>query len=201
MPKPALLRLIKRWRRYERRGDLRLVLLVTRGIYVLYRLKHGRYEVVYIGVAGVSKSAEERNSQSSPKSRQKPERLDSLLFFEVHDNVLREEILEIESLLLGIFRDDSRIGEQAEEFREAIPTAQESCLGRCLQKESRCLTIGLRRTLKSAPLTQNVRLSWNYFFSANILALAASPISRSASSCSSSLSSTKLFAAWLIFCT
>jgi len=30
-------------------------------------------------------------------------------YFEVHDNVTKEEILELEALLLGIFSDDGRI--------------------------------------------------------------------------------------------
>lgn len=37
MPKQSLLRLIKRWRRYEPRGDWKYVAPVTRGIYVLYK--------------------------------------------------------------------------------------------------------------------------------------------------------------------
>jgi len=101
--------LIKRWRRYERRGDWRFVLPVTRGIYVLYRLKHGRYEVVYIGVAGVSKvptTGIGGRLKSHDKNRKD---WSHYSFFEVHDNVFREEILELESLLLGIFRHDSRI--------------------------------------------------------------------------------------------
>jgi len=33
----------------------------------------------------------------------------TISFFEVHDNIFREEILELESLLLRIFRHDSRV--------------------------------------------------------------------------------------------
>jgi len=109
LPKPALLRLIKRWRRCERRGDLRFVLPVTRGIYVLYRLKDGRYEVVYIGVAGVSKVPRSGIASRLRNHDKNREDWTHYSFFEVHDNVSREEILELESLLLGIFRHDSRI--------------------------------------------------------------------------------------------
>ena len=109
MPKPALLRLIKRWRRYERRGDLRFVLSVTRGVYVLYRLKHGRYEVVYIGAAGVSKAPRTGIAGRLKNHHKNRKGWTHYSFFEVHDNISREEILELESLLLAIFRHDSRI--------------------------------------------------------------------------------------------
>jgi hypothetical protein len=110
LPKPALLRLIKRWRRYERRQDLRFVLPVTRGLYVLYRLRRGgEYEVVYIGVAGVSKTPKSGIGSRLRSHHKNRKDWTHYSFFEVHDNVSREEILELESLLLGIFRHDSRI--------------------------------------------------------------------------------------------
>ena len=109
MPKQSLLRLIKRWRRYERRGDWRFLLPITRGVYVLHRKNGQGYEVVYIGVAGVSKAPKSgiggrlRNHDKNRKD------WTHYSFFEVHDNISREEILELESLLLAIFRHDSRI--------------------------------------------------------------------------------------------
>jgi hypothetical protein len=44
MPRQSPLRLIKRWRRYEPRGDWKYLLPVTRGIYVLYK-EHGSQAV------------------------------------------------------------------------------------------------------------------------------------------------------------
>jgi hypothetical protein len=49
MPLQSPLRIIKRWRRYGQRGDLRFVPRITRGVYVLYLLKRGKYRFVYIG--------------------------------------------------------------------------------------------------------------------------------------------------------
>jgi hypothetical protein len=85
------------------------VLPVTRGIYVLYRRKNRKYEVIYIGVAGISKVP--RSGIASRLRSHHKNRKDwtHYSFFEVHDNVSRDEILELESLLLGIFRHDSRI--------------------------------------------------------------------------------------------
>ena len=54
MPRQALLRTIKRWKRYEPRASWNKVAKNTRGLYVLYRQRDGEtYEVKYIGV-GVS---------------------------------------------------------------------------------------------------------------------------------------------------
>ncbi len=109
MPQQSLLRIIKRWRRYERRGDWCFVLPVTRGVYVLYRHQRGGYEVVYIGVAGLSKDPKSGIASRLRNHHKSRKDWTHYSFFEVHDNVSREEILELESLLLAIFRHDSRI--------------------------------------------------------------------------------------------
>jgi hypothetical protein len=88
---------------------LRFVPPVTRGIYVPYRLEHGKYDVVYIGVAGVSKVPRSGIASRLRSHHKNRKHWTHYSFFEVHDNVSREEILELESLLLGIFRHDSRI--------------------------------------------------------------------------------------------
>ncbi len=115
MPKQAPLRLIKRCRLYLKRGDWKESVPITRGIYVLYRqgtpsgTKKKVFEVVYIGVGGIAKSAKSgvrhriRNHEET-----KPE-WTHYSFFEVHDNVSREEILELEALFLQIFRHDPQI--------------------------------------------------------------------------------------------
>ena len=59
MPQQAPLRLIKRCRLYERRGNWKPIPPVTRGLYVLYREGSvgtgGKpiFEVAYIGVGGL----------------------------------------------------------------------------------------------------------------------------------------------------
>lgn len=66
MPKQAPLRIIKRWRRYQRRGEWTYLRPITRGVYVLYneqnhslsnKHKQRIVHVAYIGVAGVAKEA------------------------------------------------------------------------------------------------------------------------------------------------
>jgi hypothetical protein len=109
MPRQAPLRTIKRWKRYEPRNNWRLVPKNTRGLYVLYRQRGSDYEVRYIGVAGISPSGgggiRSRIKIHSAKKRG----WTHFSLFEVHDNILKEEIRELEALLLGIFRHDSRI--------------------------------------------------------------------------------------------
>lgn len=110
MPKQSLLRLIKRWRRYEPRGKWDRVPRRTRGLYVLYRKgSSGEYEAVYIGVAGIGKSGGGgiRGRLKSHHANRKD--WTDYSMFEVHDNVSREEIRELEALLLAIFRHDPRI--------------------------------------------------------------------------------------------
>lgn len=110
MPKQSPLRLIKRWRRYEQRGQCDFLLPVTRGVYVLYRRTREGYEVVYIGVGGVRKDPKSGIGGRVRKHEKSRKHWSHYSFFEVHDNVSREEILELESFLLAIFRHDSRIG-------------------------------------------------------------------------------------------
>ena len=110
MPNQSLLRLIKRWKRYELRVNWRRIPPNTRGVYVLYKNKRSdEYEVVYIGVAGLGKTGGGgvRGRLKSHNARIKDWSHFSL--FEVHDNVTRDEIRELEALLLGIFRHDLRI--------------------------------------------------------------------------------------------
>ncbi len=110
MPKQSLLRLIKRWRRYEQRGDWKYLRPITRGVYVLYKQDGKKiFRVIYIGVAGI---AEEPKSGIGGRLRQHDKEKSGWThysFFEVHDNISREEILEFESLLLAVFRHDPRI--------------------------------------------------------------------------------------------
>ena len=82
----------------------------TRGLYVLYS-KHGpsKFKVYYIGVAGLGRSGGGGIRARLKSHHQRKPDWTHFSVFEVHDNISREEIRELESLLLGIFRDDSRI--------------------------------------------------------------------------------------------
>jgi hypothetical protein len=117
MPKQSPLRLVKGCRLYERRGDWGPIPPVARGLYVLYKTRLGAngrqriFKVTYIGVGGISKTAKSGiggRIKGHHKSKSKSA-WSHYSFFEVHDNVSREEILELEGLLLHIFRDDPRI--------------------------------------------------------------------------------------------
>jgi hypothetical protein len=110
MPQQAPHRTIKRWLRYQTRSQWRFIPRNTRGLYVLYRKRGAdRYETFYIGVAGLGATGGGgiRARLKSHDSR-KPE-WTHFSMFEVHDNVTRDEIRDLESLLLGIFRHDDRI--------------------------------------------------------------------------------------------
>jgi hypothetical protein len=115
MPKQAPLRIVKRCRFYLARGEWKKIPHVTRGIYVLYKKKPQRgnektYEVFYIGAAGVSKNGKS-GIRGRIKNHDKTKKAGwtHYSFFEVHDNVSHEEILELEGLFLHIFGHDPRV--------------------------------------------------------------------------------------------
>lgn len=114
MPKQAPLRLVKRCRLYARRSEWKRIPHITRGIYILYmqrpqRLGKKVYEVFYIGVGGVAKKSNSGIRARIKSHNKTKDRWTHFSFFEVHDNVSREEILEIEGLFLRIFRHDRRV--------------------------------------------------------------------------------------------
>jgi hypothetical protein len=110
MPHQSLLRLIKRWKRYELRENWIAVPRQTRGVYVLYKKGVGEsYNVVYIGVAGISPSGKGGTRWRLKMHDARKSDWTHFSLFEVHDNITRDEIREIEALLLGIFRHDPRI--------------------------------------------------------------------------------------------
>jgi hypothetical protein len=107
MPKQAVLRIVKRWKRYEPREKYRDVPPMTRGFYVLYEKSGSQYAVRYVGIGGLgNKSAIASRIKSHHK--RKPG-WTHFSYFEVHDNISADEIREMEQLLLAIFADDSRI--------------------------------------------------------------------------------------------
>lgn len=113
MAEQSLLKIIKRWRRYLPRGTWDPVPKKTRGFYVLYQYKESKdsHEVVYIGVAGLGQVVKQgiAGRLRAHDRRMKKGRWSHYSFMEVHDNVTRDDIRELESLLLSIFRHDSRI--------------------------------------------------------------------------------------------
>ena len=117
MPAQGPLRLIKRCRLYLEKETCKddTIPHLTRGLYVLYQQlrskKKKKFHVCYIGVAGVSATGESGirgRLRSHTKSKKLPP-WTHYSFFEVHDNISRQEILELEGLLLRIFRHDNRI--------------------------------------------------------------------------------------------
>jgi hypothetical protein len=124
MPPQAPLSFIKRCRLYLPRREWEIP-HITRGIYVLYRKKSGRrktkvYEVFYIGVGGVSKKAKSGIGARIKNHDKTKEDWTHYSFFEVHDNISREEILELEGLFLRIFRHDTRVRLDNKQLGSAI---------------------------------------------------------------------------------
>jgi len=110
LPRQSILRLIKRWRRYQVRGDWKPVPGRTRGLYVLYRNEpSNQHQVIYIGVAGLGRGGTGSIRSRLKRHHQKKKRWTHYSVFEVHDNITREEIRELEALFLAIFRHDRRI--------------------------------------------------------------------------------------------
>lgn len=116
MPTQAPFRFIKRCLLYCKRDSCRedgFIPHITRGVYVLYKDKsHGKkkeFAVFYIGVGGVKKVAKSGVGGRIRSHDEHKEGWTHYSIFEVHDNVSREEILEIEQLFLRMFRHDERI--------------------------------------------------------------------------------------------
>jgi hypothetical protein len=123
MPAEAPLRLIKNCHLYQERVSCNVkgyIPHVTRGLYVLYKEGHRKrgkknFEVTYIGVGGVkgklAKSGVHGRIRTHDKRAKEKKIKDwtHYSYFEVHDNISREEIRQLESLLLTIFKHDERI--------------------------------------------------------------------------------------------
>ena len=112
MPKQSIFRIIKRWRRYQVRGDWKQVPKRTRGLYVLYDSgSSDQCKVVYIAVAGLGAGGTGgiQGRLKGHHRRKNKKMWTHYSAFEVHDNITRDEIRELEALLLAIFRHDPRI--------------------------------------------------------------------------------------------
>jgi hypothetical protein len=109
MPQQSPLRLIKRWRQYAKRDTVTKVPPITRGVYILYRQTAADFGVYYIGIGGLKLDTTSAVASRLRSHAKHKEDWSHYSVFEVHDNVTHDEIRELEALLLGIFRHDSRI--------------------------------------------------------------------------------------------
>ena len=119
MPKPSPLRMIKRCLLFRPWDGAKSIPSMTRGLYVLYRKVEPpargykkELDVFYIGIAGVRKDTTRgigERLKHHAKSKSKKGRWSHYSFFEVHDNITSAEIMELEGLLLHIFRHDPRV--------------------------------------------------------------------------------------------
>lgn len=110
MPVPSIPTLIKQCCRYEPRDTCSGVPKRTRGIYALYKQTgRNKHEVVYIGVAGIGKKGRSGIRGRLTKHNRRKKGWTHYSLFEVHNNVSREQIRQVEALLLGIFQHDPRI--------------------------------------------------------------------------------------------
>ena len=114
MPKPSELRLIKRCRLFRPKDGEKPFPHKTRGLYALYTQarpngKKKRFDLVYIGIAGRGDKPHRGINARLNEHRAGKKDWTHYSFFEVHDNIGGNEILELEGLLLHIFRHDPRI--------------------------------------------------------------------------------------------
>jgi len=94
VPNQAPFRFIKRWRRYEQRGDWQPIPGKTRGVYVLYERigESDRYRVLYIGASGLGKDGG-GGIKGRPRSHnRRKKKWTHYSIFEVHDNITSDEI-------------------------------------------------------------------------------------------------------------
>lgn len=112
----ALLRLIKQsieWRPFTRE-EVGCIPGNTRGIYVLSQSKkRDIYNVMYIGMSGAPRAGVRGRLRGHLRSRTKSKFCTHFSIFEVHDNVLEDEVKELEGILRHIFRKDSRVNQLA----------------------------------------------------------------------------------------
>lgn len=78
-------------------------------MYVLYKKDEENYNVKYIGVGGISEDAKSGIFASLKNHEKNKEDWTHYSLFEVHDNISNDEIRELESLFLTIFKNDRNI--------------------------------------------------------------------------------------------
>jgi len=103
MPK-SLLRMFKSVKEFVPEKALSVVPRRIRGIYALFEsLGENQFKVKYIGIS--ERSVKGRIAKHA-RSKNKMGHWDCFSVYEVHDNISDEEIKELESLLLFIYRKD-----------------------------------------------------------------------------------------------
>lgn len=106
MPKSPL-RLFKSIKEFIPRADLSKIPKYIRGVYVLYEeLDETKYKVKYIGV---SERSVKGRIVKHVKSESKNGGWDHFSVYEVHDNISDEEVKELESVILFIYRKDPTV--------------------------------------------------------------------------------------------
>ncbi len=103
----APLSLIKRYDEFRPMDDKNSIPKNTRGIYVLLKHRGEAFNVVYVGMAGGDKSGIQGRLNSHARSLRKKGKWSHFSLFEVHDNITRETIQELEGLFRHIYRKDS----------------------------------------------------------------------------------------------
>ena len=96
--------LIKRCAEFEPRENIPLIPFKVRGVYVLFRKRRERFDVVYVGMA---RQGAKGRLNSHARSDKAPDWTHFSLF-EVHDNITSEMIAELEGLFRHVYRRDSR---------------------------------------------------------------------------------------------
>jgi len=80
----------------------------TRGIYVLLKKRGKSFSVIYVGMAGGDKTGIHGRLDAHSRSKRKKDEWDHFSLFEVHDNLSRDVIEELEGLFRHIYRKDKK---------------------------------------------------------------------------------------------
>ncbi|MBI5025000.1 MAG: GIY-YIG nuclease family protein [Candidatus Omnitrophica bacterium] len=104
----APLSFIKRFDEFRPKDDRKHIPKNTRGIYVLLNQEGNAFNVVYVGMAGGDKAGIHGRLNSHARSERKKEKWSHFSIFEMHDNITRETIQELEGLFRHIYRKDSQ---------------------------------------------------------------------------------------------
>lgn len=103
----APLSLFKRFDEFRSALDKKFIPPNTRGIYVLLKQNGDSFDVVYVGMAGGDKTGIHGRLDRHFRSKGKKGKWSHFSVFEVHDNVTRSTIQELEGLFRHIYRRDS----------------------------------------------------------------------------------------------
>ncbi len=104
----APLSMIKRFDEFRPLKDKKYIPPNTRGIYVLLKQERSSFNVIYVGMAGGDKTGIHGRLDNHSRSKRKKGKWSHFSIFEVHDNINRETIQELEGLFRHIYRKDSQ---------------------------------------------------------------------------------------------